>query len=97
MAIRALSEQEIAAHLEEASLWRRQGQEIQRTFVHAGFKEAIRFVNQIAEYADRADHHPDILVQYNKVTLTLSTHDANGLTEKDFAEAKHADELFSRC
>lgn len=97
MAIQALTEKEITEHLKDASLWQRKGQEIQRTFAHGSFKESIQFVNQIAEYADRVDHHPDILIQYDKVTLTLSTHDAGGLSAKDFTSAEQADELFSRC
>ena len=51
----------------------------------------------IAEAAEKADHHPDILIQYSKVTLRLSTHDCNGLSSRDFALARVADELASRC
>lgn len=97
MAIQALNETQITAELAQASLWKREGQEIVRTFVFSGFGEAIGFVNKVAAQADKVDHHPDILVQYNKVTLRLSTHDANGLSERDFAFAKVADELGSRC
>jgi 4a-hydroxytetrahydrobiopterin dehydratase len=93
MAIRALNEAEIAAEMEKATLWKREGKEIVRLFQLKGFGEAIRFVNAIAEQADKADHHPDILVQYSKVTLRLSTHDCNGLSARDFALAKVADEL----
>lgn len=95
--MKALAENEIARHLREASLWKREGHEIRRVFAFPSFADSIRFVNQIAAYADEVDHHPDILVQYNKVTLTLSTHDAGGLTEKDFAAAAKADELCSKC
>lgn len=97
MAIRALNEAEIAAEMQKAPLWKREGKEIVRLFQFSGFGEAIRFVNAIAEAADKADHHPDILVQYSKVTLRLSTHDCNGLSSRDFALAKVADELSSRC
>jgi 4a-hydroxytetrahydrobiopterin dehydratase len=95
--MKALPENEIEARLREAALWKREKNEIRRTFQLPSFAESIHFVNQIAAYADQVDHHPDILVQYNKVTLTLSTHDAGGITEKDFAAAAKADELFSRC
>ena len=97
MAIRALSENEIQAQLRDAPLWKRNGNEITRTFVLPSFAESIRFVNKIAAHADQVDHHPDILVQYTKVTLNLSTHDAGGLSERDFASAQKADELFSIC
>ena len=59
--------------------------------------EAIRFVNALAEEAERANHHPDILIQYSKVTLRLTTHDCDGLSERDFALAGVADGLASRC
>jgi 4a-hydroxytetrahydrobiopterin dehydratase len=97
MAIQALKESEITAELARASLWKRDGQEIVRQFVFNGFMDSVGFVNRIAAEAEKADHHPDILVQYNKVTLRLSTHDCNGLSTRDFALAKVADELFTRC
>jgi 4a-hydroxytetrahydrobiopterin dehydratase len=97
MAIQALSEKEIAERLQKAELWQRKGPEISRTFVHSTFADSIKFVNQVAAYSDDVDHHPDILIKYNKVMLTLSTHDAGGLTKKDFAAAQKADELFAKC
>jgi len=97
MAIRALNEAEIAAEMKKAELWRREGKEIVRVFAFGGFPESIRFVNAVAEAAEKADHHPDILIQYSKVTLRLSTHDCGGLSNRDFALAKTADELASRC
>ncbi len=93
MAIRALNESEIAMEMGKASLWKRDGGEIVRTFSFAGFGEAIRFVNAVAEQAEKADHHPDILIQYSRVTLRLSTHDCKGLSSRDFALAKIADGL----
>lgn len=96
MAIKALSSQEIESELASAPLWRLEGKEIVRTFNFPGFEDSIRFVNQAAVHAEKVDHHPDILVQYSKVTLRLSTHDANGLSSRDFAFAKAADDLFSR-
>lgn len=98
--VRALSEAEIDVHLKEAEFWRRtgpKGQEIQRTWKFPSFAEAIKFVNFVAASADKMNHHPDILVQYNKVTLTLSTHDAGGLSERDFQFAKICDELTPGC
>ncbi|RZA06029.1 MAG: 4a-hydroxytetrahydrobiopterin dehydratase [Proteobacteria bacterium] len=90
-----MKEVEIAAELAKVSSWKREGQEIVRQFVFKGFEDSIKFVDGIAIEANKADHHPDILVQYNKVTLRLSTHDANGLSARDFAFAKVADELFT--
>ncbi len=89
----ALPEAKIAQMLRELPDWKRDGQEIFRQFTLPSFAEAIRFVNQVATHADKVDHHPDILVQYQKVTLRLSTHDAGGLTEKDFAFATAANRL----
>ena len=57
---------------------------ISRTYEFPSFPAAIRFVDYVAELAESMDHHPDIDVRYNKVTLTLSTHDAGGVTTKDF-------------
>jgi 4a-hydroxytetrahydrobiopterin dehydratase len=96
MAIQALSSQEINTSLERVPGWAREGSEIVRTFTFPKFENSIQFVNQVAVEAERADHHPDILVQYNKVTLRLSTHDAGGLSERDFVFAGVADRLAGR-
>ena len=93
MTVKRLSETEIIAGLAKASKWTREGQEIRRCFQFKAFMDSIGFVNQVAAHAESVDHHPDILVQYNKVTLTLSTHDAGGLSHKDFELAAVADEL----
>ncbi len=71
--------------------WELAGDTIKRRYTFASFKEALAFVNRVAELAERADHHPDILIEYSKVTLTLSSHDAGGLTERDFALARSID------
>jgi 4a-hydroxytetrahydrobiopterin dehydratase len=68
--------------------WQRAGQLISRTFVFKDFPAAMKFVNAVAELAEQAQHHPDMDVRWNKVTLALTTHDAGGLTEKDFALAR---------
>jgi 4a-hydroxytetrahydrobiopterin dehydratase len=73
--------------------WKRNGQIISRTFQFKNFPAAIEFVNAVAEIAEREWHHPDIDIRWNKVTLALTTHDAGGLTEKDFALAKKFDRL----
>jgi 4a-hydroxytetrahydrobiopterin dehydratase len=79
-----LSEEAIRARMATVPGWERAGTEIRRAYTFGSFKEAMDFANRVAEHAEAMDHHPDILVQYRKVTLTLSSHDAGGLTERDF-------------
>lgn len=73
--------------------WRRRGQVISRRFEFADFKAAMKFVNAVARAAEKANHHPDIDIRWNQVTLALTTHDAGGLTEKDFTLARECDRL----
>lgn len=88
-----LSDDEIAGRL-AGSGWRREGDAIVRDVELAGFSSAVAFVNRVAEAAEAADHHPDILVHgYKHVRLTLTTHSAGGLTERDFALARTIDGL----
>lgn len=86
-----LSDAEIQAELKGVPEWSELNGAIQRTFQFPDFAAAMGFVNQVAAAAEQDQHHPDILIRYNKVTLTLSTHDASGITVKDFALAKKAD------
>lgn len=65
---------------------------IARTYQFPTFLAAVRFVDYVAQLAEAADHHPDIDLRYNRVTLTLSTHSAGGLTENDFALAQQIDQ-----
>jgi 4a-hydroxytetrahydrobiopterin dehydratase len=88
-----LNEDEIASRL-EGSQWRREGDEIVREWKLDDFAEAIAFVNRVAETAEEANHHPDILVYgWNKVRLSLTNHSAGGLTDADFQMAHRIDEL----
>ncbi len=73
--------------------WKREGNEIRKQFTFKGFPEAVAFVNRLVPEAEAADHHPDILINYKRVTLTYSTHSEGGLTEKDFAGAAMADRV----
>jgi len=73
--------------------WRKTGVAIRRTFQFKDFVAAMKFVNAIARLAEKAWHHPDIDIRWNKVTLTLTTHSAGGLTAKDFKLAKQFDRL----
>ena len=71
--------------------WKKQGTVISRTFQFKDFPAAIKFVDAVARIAEQAWHHPDIDIRWNKVTLALTTHDAGGLTKKDFVLAKKFD------
>jgi 4a-hydroxytetrahydrobiopterin dehydratase len=64
--------------------WKLEDGNLVRTFAFTDFREAMSFVNSVAALAERAGHHPDIDLRYNKVRLALSSHDAGGITEKDF-------------
>ena len=86
-----LNEEEIGAALANAAGWQQTGKEIYRTFTLPSFPAAIMFAAAVGHLAERADHHPDILIQYKKVTLKLSTHSVGGLTEKDFSVAHEVD------
>ncbi len=79
-----LSENQIRDRLARVPGWERRGGEIRRTWSFADFESSMAFVNRVAALAQAADHHPDIDIRYSKVTLALSTHDAGGLTAKDF-------------
>ncbi|MDF1808075.1 MAG: 4a-hydroxytetrahydrobiopterin dehydratase [Phycisphaerales bacterium] len=93
-ALEKLTQDQITTNLESNDDWVELNGQIQRTYGFSDFLDSMKFVNQIAEYAEQVQHHPDILIRYNKVTLTVSTHDAGGITRKDFDLAKEADKLF---
>lgn len=73
--------------------WKREGKEIVRVIERADFAEALAFVNEVGRLAEEADHHPDIDIRWNSVTLRLSTHSAGGITEADLALAQSIDEF----
>ncbi|HUE25707.1 MAG TPA: 4a-hydroxytetrahydrobiopterin dehydratase [Solirubrobacteraceae bacterium] len=88
-----LGEEDIASRLEDSE-WHREGDEIVREWRFADFAEAMGFVNRVAEAAEEANHHPDILVHgWNKVRLSLTNHAAGGLTDADFEMASRIDRL----
>ena len=93
--VEKLSDDALDAALASLSDWSRSGDSIQRTFAFGGFKAAIDFVTRVAERAEAVQHHPDILVRFSKVTLTLSTHDAGGLSQKDVDFAQDCDRLYA--
>jgi 4a-hydroxytetrahydrobiopterin dehydratase len=86
-----LTEAELKAYLSEMEGWTFLANAIHREFAFPGFRAAIAFVNRVAESAEGAGHHPDIEIHYNRVYLSLSTHDAGGVTEKDIALAAEID------
>jgi 4a-hydroxytetrahydrobiopterin dehydratase len=88
-----LSAPEIRTAQKSIPQWTRRGSVLRRTFKFTDFLVAMKFVNAVARAAERAQHHPDIDVRWNRVTLALTTHDAGGLTAKDFALAAKADAL----
>jgi 4a-hydroxytetrahydrobiopterin dehydratase len=89
-----LTDAEIDRRLAELGDWQRSDDSIAREWKLADFAAAIAFVNQVAELAEAANHHPDILLHgWNKVRLTLSTHSEGGLTEADFTLAGEIDGL----
>ena len=88
-----LSDEQISHGLGRGQ-WRREGSEIVRDWRFADFAAAMAFVNRVADLAEAADHHPDILVHgWNRVRLSVTTHSAGGLTERDLAFARSVDEL----
>ena len=88
-----LNQQEIVDQLSGIPAWQLNGEEIVRLFQFKNFVESMRFVNKVAELAEVAQHHPDIQINWNKVTLSLTTHDSGGLTQNDFDLAEQIDEL----
>jgi 4a-hydroxytetrahydrobiopterin dehydratase len=88
-----VSESEIEAFVESHPDWAKQGDAISRVYEFADFNESMGFVTRVALVAERSDHHPDIDIRWNKVTLTLSTHSEGGITPKDLDLADRCDAL----
>ena len=88
-----LKASEIKGALAQVPSWKKKASTISRVFEFKDFPAAIKFVNRVAGPAEKANHHPDIDIRWNKVTLALTTHDEGGLTEKDFALAAKFDAL----
>jgi 4a-hydroxytetrahydrobiopterin dehydratase len=73
--------------------WAIQNEILFKEFVFSTFQDAINFVNAVAKIADEADHHPDIFISYNKVKISLITHDLGEISEKDYSLAKEIESL----
>jgi len=88
-----LNDSQIQANISQLSNWELEGKKIKSIRQFKDFIEAINFVNKLVEPAEQAGHHPDLEISYNKVTVCLTSHDAGGLTEKDFEMAKIISQL----
>jgi 4a-hydroxytetrahydrobiopterin dehydratase len=86
-----LSDIEIQRDLGSLQGWSRKGDVLTRTYQFRNFAQSLDFVNRVATLAESANHHPDIDIRYSKVTLTLSTHDAGGITSNDVNLAREID------
>jgi 4a-hydroxytetrahydrobiopterin dehydratase len=93
----ALTTKQVSLHLRAVPRWSKRAQTILRIFKFEGFLEGIDFVNRIARKAQKLNHHPDIDIRFDKVTLKLTTHDEGGITAKDFSLAGQCDEAFAKC
>lgn len=88
-----LTEAELTEALTELSDWTRSGDTITRTIEAETFPAGIELVRQVAEVAEKANHHPDIDIRWRRVTFALSTHDSGGLTALDVSQAREIDRL----
>ena len=88
-----LTREEVASRLAGLDGWRLEGDALVKQFTFAGFPEAVTFVNRLVPGAEAADHHPDITINYKRVTLSYTTHSEGGLTGLDFKGARTADEV----
>jgi len=86
-----LSGAEVDERLKGLAGWSRHGDEIRKEYKFRNFVEAMAFVNTVAQAAEAADHHPDITINYNRVTMALSTHSEGGVTDKDLDMAPKID------
>ena len=86
-----LNDESIRGWLSGRTGWRRKDQTLTKEFKFTSFRDSIVFVNRVASLADDLDHHPDIHVRYRTVTLTLTTHEAKALTERDLELAERVD------
>lgn len=86
-----LSPEEVKLYLKTLTGWQLRDSAIQKQFEFDSFLPAIDFVNHVAGLAEKADHHPDITINYRRVTMSLCTHSAGGITQKDFDLAKKID------
>ena len=89
-----LTQSQISQQMKKLPDWTIEGGQLRRTYEFKNFIEAIAFVNRLVEPAEKAGHHPDIAISYNRVAISLTTHDAGGLTQQDFDLAQTISQLF---
>ena len=89
----SLTSDQVTAELADTPGWELADGQITRTVTRKDFRDSLLFVNAVGFLAERANHHPDVFVSWNKVTLTLVTHSAGGLTANDFALARQINDL----
>jgi 4a-hydroxytetrahydrobiopterin dehydratase len=87
-----LTRDQIDAALRDLEGWTYDGSALRKIFTFTGFPEAIAFVTRLVPGAEAADHHPDLLISYRRVTVTYTTHSEGGVTDKDLAGARRADQ-----
>lgn len=87
--------EKVVEKLEELEGWSFQEEGIEKKFVFKNFIQAMGFINQLAMYAEKANHHAEIFNVYNRVNIRLSTHDAGGVTDKDFRLARQIDQIIA--
>ena len=93
----ALTAKQVGLHLKAVPNWSKRAKVLSRTFTFEGFLKGIAFVNRIASKAQTLNHHPDIDIRFDKVTLKLTTHDEGGISEQDFSLARQCDAVFAKC
>lgn len=92
----AMKPKDIQLQLKSLPKWSRRAKTLMRTYQFKTFMDGLKFVTLVAKRAEKSQHHPDIDIRFNKVTLNLTTHDEGGLTEKDFLMARQCDEAFAK-
>lgn len=94
----AIDDDELQSLLADRLLgWQLSGDVLERTFTFADFKAALKFVNQVAQWAEGMQHHPDIDIRYNRVVMALTSHDIGGISRRDLTLAGHIDDLARQC
>jgi 4a-hydroxytetrahydrobiopterin dehydratase len=91
-----MTKEEVNKSLQTINNWELNDNSIQKKFTFKDFNEAIKVINQIADIANELNHHPELFNVYNKLEITLTTHDVNGLSELDFNFAKKVDSLIEK-
>ncbi len=88
-----LKDEEVDKALSQLAYWHRNGSTIEREFHFDDFLGSIKFVNRIAEIAEESNHHPDIAINFNRVKLSLTSHDSGGITQRDLNLAAKVNKL----